>query len=67
MDNPRARLRLPYGQDFELIPFIGEDGDKYIRVFVDRLHEQTVKVRGFAIHSIEDPGNLSKEMTRERY
>jgi hypothetical protein len=28
---------------------------------------QTVKVRGFAIHSIFDPGNLPEETTHERY
>jgi hypothetical protein len=70
-ESPLCRLRLPYCRDFELIPFIGEDGGKYMHVVVEgeygREPIQTVKVRGFAIHSIFDPGNLPEETTHERY
>jgi hypothetical protein len=38
-----------------------------MHVVVDREPRQTVKVRGFAIHSIDDPGNLPEETTHARY
>ena len=45
--NSLSKLRLPYDEDFELIPFIGEDGNNYMHLVVDQKIIQTVKVDRF--------------------